>query len=220
MKVIHEKCDIPFERQVNEVLWFFIMKNYGEGDSNIENGIFALRSYNWVDSDDEDEDLNEWHFWHKPSGFKLQWYKYPLRGAYVNMEITYEEFYAILQDTMNSVRGYKDCTFTPWWKDESAINEENIEEEYPIEELKQEILDFCEELGAEETLLFENPGYETAFIGLDTNYRAIYSHNKMVEFLMKVDGMTEEEAIEFIDYNTIRACAYMENAPIILESEF
>jgi len=30
------------------------------------------------------------------------------------------------------------------------------------------------------------------------------------------DGMTEEEAMEFIDYNTIRALPYYESAPIIL----
>lgn len=38
----------------------------------------------------------------------------------------------------------------------------------------------------------------------------------MIEFLVKTDGMTYEDAIEFIDYNTIRAIPYMPNGPIIL----
>ena len=39
----------------------------------------------------------------------------------------------------------------------------------------------------------------------------------MVEHLMDKDGMTYEDAVEFIDYNTIPACPYMgSNAPIIL----
>lgn len=39
----------------------------------------------------------------------------------------------------------------------------------------------------------------------------------MMEHLMTVDGMSEEEAIEFIEYNTIRAIPYMgEKSPIIL----
>ena len=42
----------------------------------------------------------------------------------------------------------------------------------------------------------------------------------MVECLVKEDGMTEEEAIEFIEYNTIRAIPYFgPNAPIVLMNE-
>ena len=91
-----------------------------------------------------------------------------------------------------------------------------------IDELNKKIKDFCMDVGAPDTstILFENPGYETAFIGLDTNYRAVYSYNKMIQFLMESDGLTEEEAAHFISYNTIRACAYIQNPPIILESEF
>ena len=33
---------------------------------------------------------------------------------------------------------------------------------------------------------------------------------------MDEDGMTYEDAVDFIEYNTVRACAYIENAPIIL----
>lgn len=36
---------------------------------------------------------------------------------------------------------------------------------------------------------------------------------------MNEDGMDYDEAAEFIDYNTVRACPYMgERAPIILKS--
>ena len=36
---------------------------------------------------------------------------------------------------------------------------------------------------------------------------------------MDADGMSYEEASEFIDYNTVRACPYMgDRAPIILRS--
>jgi hypothetical protein len=37
----------------------------------------------------------------------------------------------------------------------------------------------------------------------------------MVECLMEEDGMTMEDAVEFIDYNTLRTVPYMENPPII-----
>ena len=32
---------------------------------------------------------------------------------------------------------------------------------------------------------------------------------------MNEDSMTEEEAVEFIDYNTIRTLPYIPNAPIV-----
>lgn len=76
------------------------------------------------------------------------------------------------------------------------------------------------ELGLEESVVFENPDYEDAIIGWDENSgRIIYDYEKMVECLMNEDGMDYDEAAEFIDYNTVRACPYMgERAPIILKS--
>lgn len=76
------------------------------------------------------------------------------------------------------------------------------------------------ELGLEESVVFESPDYEDAIIGWDENSgRIIYDYEKMVECLMNEDGMEYEEAAEFIDYNTVRACPYMgERAPIILRS--
>lgn len=76
------------------------------------------------------------------------------------------------------------------------------------------------ELGLEESVVFESPDYEDAIIGWDENSgRIIYDYEKMVECLMNEDGMEYEEAAEFIDYNTVRACPYMgERAPIILKS--
>ena len=76
------------------------------------------------------------------------------------------------------------------------------------------------ELGLEESVVFESPDYEAAIFGWDENSgRIIYDYEKMVECLMNEDGMEYDEAAEFIDYNTVRACPYMgERAPIILKS--
>lgn len=76
------------------------------------------------------------------------------------------------------------------------------------------------ELGLEDAIVFENPDYEDAIIGTSHDDRVVYSFNKMVECLVKEDGMTEEEAIEFIEYNTLRAIPYFgPNAPIVLMNE-
>ena len=68
----------------------------------------------------------------------------------------------------------------------------------------------------ENIVLFSNFNYSDAFIGISHDDRAIYDYNKMVEFLIAKEGITEMEAIEWIDYNTIRFLPYQENAPIIM----
>ena len=59
---------------------------------------------------------------------------------------------------------------------------------------------------------FENPDYANAVIGISDGVthddRTVYDFDKMVECLMNQDNMSEEEAIEFIEYNTIRALPY------------
>lgn len=68
----------------------------------------------------------------------------------------------------------------------------------------------------DDIVLFSNFDYEDAFIGISNDDRAIYDWEKMVAYLVEKQDMTEEEAIEWIDYNTIRALAYYEKAPIIM----
>ena len=59
--------------------------------------------------------------------------------------------------------------------------------------------------------------YDTALIGVSHDDRAIYDYELMVEWLMEEEDFTEEEAVEWIDYNTIRALSYMgEDGPIVL----
>lgn len=119
----NDKCDIPFEREVNEALWNYtmVLKSkwediLGNNGHDYENDIFMVRSYDWG-LDDESDAKNEYHFWHKPSGFKLQWYKYPLRDPYVNMDISHEQFLDILRDCMNSIHPNFTYAINEWWKD-------------------------------------------------------------------------------------------------------
>lgn len=65
--------------------------------------------------------------------------------------------------------------------------------------------------------LFDNPRYPNSIIGLTIDDRAIYDMEQMIVDLMKEDKMSYIDALEFIEYNTIRALPYMgEDAPIIL----
>lgn len=62
-----------------------------------------------------------------------------------------------------------------------------------------------------------NYSYDDALIGVTSDDRAVYDYELMVEWLINSEGFTEEEARDWIDYNTLRALPYMgEGAPVIL----
>lgn len=71
-------------------------------------------------------------------------------------------------------------------------------------------------MGFSEAIIFENPHYDSAIIGVTLDGRVIYDFNLMVKHLMDEDSMTDEEAIEFIEYNTVRALPYIPDHPHIL----
>ena len=61
------------------------------------------------------------------------------------------------------------------------------------------------------------PDFEEALIGTTTDGAAVYDYYKMLEILMTRDKMTEEEAADYISYNTIRALPYAgEMKPIVI----
>lgn len=62
--------------------------------------------------------------------------------------------------------------------------------------------------GYEGVVYFTDFSYDTVFIGVTTNNRAVYDFELMVEWLIATEGFTYEEAVEWIDYNTIRSLPY------------
>lgn len=75
----------------------------------------------------------------------------------------------------------------------------------------------AEYAGYEDIMLFANYSYDDAFIGASEDGRAVYDYVKMIEWLMKEEGWSEEEAVEWIDYNTIRTLPYWgDEAPVIM----
>ena len=62
------------------------------------------------------------------------------------------------------------------------------------------------------------PSYDSAFIGVSEDNRAVYDYDKMVLYLMETDDMTAEDAVDFISYNTIRSLPYYKDSPIVVYS--
>lgn len=80
--------------------------------------------------------------------------------------------------------------------------------------------DLLNELGMEDSIVFENPDYDSAIIGFDENSgRVIYDIEKMIEHLMDEDNISYDDALDFISYNTLRALPYAgENGPIVMRN--
>jgi hypothetical protein len=71
--------------------------------------------------------------------------------------------------------------------------------------------------GYEDVIYLTNYSYDDALIGVSNDNRAIYDFELMIMWLVENEDFTREEAIEWIEYNTIRALPYMGvGAPIIM----
>lgn len=77
--------------------------------------------------------------------------------------------------------------------------------------------EILEDLDYEELIVFENPDYDDAIIGVSHDDRVIYDYDKMIEHLMNTEHMSVEDAADFISYDTIRSLSYRgDNAPIVM----
>lgn len=70
--------------------------------------------------------------------------------------------------------------------------------------------------GFEDVIIFDNPSYDTALVGVTINNEAVYDYDKMIEYLVQHDGMNYEEAADFISYNS--SFSYGNGYPIIMYS--
>lgn len=79
-----------------------------------------------------------------------------------------------------------------------------------------DIRDLIVEMGYEDAIVFDNPSYDSAIIGISDDGRVVYDYEMMIQSLMDEDDMSVEEAADFVSYNTIRAAAYIPNGPIVM----
>ena len=71
----------------------------------------------------------------------------------------------------------------------------------------------------EEAIIFDNMSYDNSIVGVTTDGRVVYDYDKMIEELMQDEEWSYEDAVEWIEYNTIRSLPYgSPGAPIIMYS--
>ena len=64
-----------------------------------------------------------------------------------------------------------------------------------------EVKDYLIDTGNEDVIIFQNPDYATAFLGITTSGRAVYDFYKMVDWLTEHCKMSGDEAVAYICLN-------------------
>ena len=71
----------------------------------------------------------------------------------------------------------------------------------------------------EEAIVFDNMSYDNSIVGVTTDGRVVYDYDKMIDELMQDEEWSYEDAVEWIEYNTVRSLPYGgPGAPIIMYS--
>ena len=67
-------------------------------------------------------------------------------------------------------------------------------------------------------IILDNPSYDNSILGIDIDDRIVYDYDKMICELMKDNDLSMEDAIDFCEYNTLRALSYIDqkSRPIVL----
>ena len=75
------------------------------------------------------------------------------------------------------------------------------------------------EMGYDDSTIFENPSYDDAIVGTTLEGNVIYDYDKMINHLVTQRGMTEVEAEEYMQCDTLRVLPYAKDPkPIILRN--
>ncbi len=142
--------DFPDRDLVNSQEWQLLCRRaqvcscYGiaEGDQDedgFENEICVIRPYDWSEPDERLP-----NFEHKPSGFKVWWYKYAFRGAEMNQRRSTEEIKALFQSCADSIPVTLQCT-----EQEAALRKELQEEIQALVEAFNARLEEAQALGVD-----------------------------------------------------------------------
>jgi hypothetical protein len=69
---------------------------------------------------------------------------------------------------------------------------------------------------ADDYVRFINPNFDKAIVGISHDDRLVYDYELMIKDYTEQCNCDVEEAIEWIEFNTIRSLPYVENSPIII----
>ena len=89
----------PFSILIDAIVKKTGVKNFGY-TPDFFNDFFTIRSYYWGD---DEEEINKPNFEVPSEKFELEWYKYPFRSSYANVEITPQMWNELIQKCLKSL---------------------------------------------------------------------------------------------------------------------
>ena len=84
-------------------------------------------------------------------------------------------------------------------------------------ETMDQLKEYLCERDHKDSIVFENPNYLDAIIGIDEGGAVIYDYDLMAESLVEHEDMTLDDAYDFLDFNMVRTLPYINNGvrPIV-----
>lgn len=93
---------------------------------------------------------------------------------------------------------------------DSNINNDIVETiSNPIFNTVDELQEYLNNCGYEDTVFLKNPSFVKAITGISSSGQLIYDYNLMIPAAMEEENWNFEDATEWIEYNTIRSIPYM-----------
>lgn len=74
----------------------------------------------------------------------------------------------------------------------------------------------CDVSGVEGLLVLDPRYLDSAIVGVTDDSRVVYDYDKLKSAFMDAEGWDEEDADDWISYNTIRSLPYQTNGPIVM----
>ena len=67
----------------------------------------------------------------------------------------------------------------------------------------------------ENSILLENYSYDGAIIGATKEGSVLYDYDLMIQWLQETEDFSYDDAVEWIEYNTLRAIPYFQSKGIV-----
>lgn len=81
--------------------------------------------------------------------------------------------------------------------------------------IREELCD----LGFEESIVFDNPDYDDAIVGVTIDGNVVYDYDLMVANVVEKENVSTMDAVDYIEYNAIGSLPFAgELQPIIMYS--
>ncbi len=78
--------------------------------------------------------------------------------------------------------------------------------------IRNAIANYCQDNGLEgkecPALFGPSDAYDNAIIGISASGAVVYDYEKIVEEVMNDDGISYDEAVDWVDYNVMRSLGY------------